>query len=74
MTRIPVHFNKAEDLIQFVNIVSRYNYDVELKSGNCILDAKSLVGAIILGPSKDLEMLVYSNDCSELVENVSAYA
>lgn len=74
MTRIPVHFNKADDLIQFVNIVSRYNYDVQLKSGNSILDAKSIVGAMALGASKDLEMLVSTNDCHELVENVSAYA
>lgn len=74
MTRIPVHFNKADDLIQFVNIVSRYNYDVQLKSGNSILDAKSIVGAMALGSSKDLEMLVSTNDCHELVENVSAYA
>ena len=74
MTRIPVHFNTVNDLLKFVNIVSRYNYDVELKSGDCVLDAKSIVSAIVLSPSIDLEMLVDTNDCQDLVANVSAYA
>ena len=74
MTRIPVHFNTVNDLLKFVNIVSRYNYDVELKSGDCVLDAKSIASAIVLSPSSDLEMLVDTNDCQDLVANVSAYA
>lgn len=74
MTRVALHFNKVDDLLQFVNIVSKYQYDVDLKSGDCILDAKSIVGVIVLSPAEDLEMLVYSNDCQELVEHISAYA
>ena len=74
MTRIPIHFSTANDLVDFVNIVSRYDCRVLLKANDNILDAKSLVGAIVLSRSPDLEMLVDTSDCQDLLEHVAAYA
>lgn len=74
MTRLPIHFKDANDLVRFVNIVSNYDYTIELKSDECILDAKSLVGTIVMSRADHLEMIVHAKDCQELVKQVAAYA
>lgn len=74
MVCTPIHFKNANDLIQFVNIVSRYDYSIELKSDDCVLDAKSLVGTIIMSRADHLEMIVHEKDCQDLVKRVAAYA
>ena len=43
MRTFPVMLRKTEDVLNFVNIVSAYDYDVDLKSGSVIIDAKSLM-------------------------------
>lgn len=74
MTRIPIHFENAGELVQFVNIVSCYDYAIELKSDDCTLDAKSIVGTIVMSKAEHLEMIVHTKDCQDLVSRVAAYA
>lgn len=74
MTRLPIHFKDANDLVRFVNIVSHYDYSIELKSEDCILDAKSIVGTIVMSKADHLEMIIHAKDCEDLIKRVAAYA
>ena len=74
MTRIPIHFKDANDLVRFVNIVSCYDYSIELASEDCTLDAKSIVGTIVMSKADHLEMLIHTKDCEDLLKRVAAYA
>lgn len=37
MPNVPVKFNKADDIIRFVNIVNHFDYHVNLTSGGSVL-------------------------------------
>jgi len=73
MTKMPVNFQSPEDIIKFVNIVSGYDYDVDLKCGHYVVDAKSLVSAFTLSNSTNIEMQIHGDDCNELLVHVAEY-
>ena len=47
MKRVAVKFNQPDQIIDFVRIMNRYEYDVDVKCGSRIVDAKSIVGVLI---------------------------
>ncbi|MFR5602539.1 MAG: HPr family phosphocarrier protein [Lachnospiraceae bacterium] len=73
MKCFPVVLNRTEDMINFVRLVSKYDEDVDLKSGSILIDAKSIIGAINLVGAVPLEMRIHSDDCENLVSSVAAY-
>ena len=58
---------------EFVNIVSRYPFDADLRSGRFLVDAKSLLGILSLDLSKTLVLEIHSNDCDELVADLDKF-
>ena len=40
MKRVAVKFNQPDQIIDFVRIMNRYEYDVDVKCGSRIVDAK----------------------------------
>ena len=74
MRTFPVFLRKAEDVLNFVKIVSGFEGDVDLKSGSIVIDAKSLMGAIAMTGSRTLEMVVHSTECAECDKLVNELA
>jgi phosphotransferase system HPr-like phosphotransfer protein len=52
----------VEDVKKFVNLVSGYNFKVELVSGKYTVDAKSIMGVFTLDLEKPIKMIAYSED------------
>ena len=52
--------NSINDVKDFVNIVSRYDFDVDLTSGRYVVDAKSIMGIFALDLSKPLQLNIHS--------------
>ncbi|MDO5417300.1 MAG: HPr family phosphocarrier protein [Lachnospiraceae bacterium] len=73
MKTFPLVLNDTDDVVNFVKIVNEFDYDVDLKSGSVIIDAKSLMGAIAMSGSKTLELVVHSNECDGLVNELANY-
>ena len=73
MPNVPVKFNKADDIIRFVNIVNHFDYHVNLTSGGSVLDAKSIISAFSLSTAENVELQVQAVDCSDLLEQLSDY-
>ena len=43
-----IRLSTIEEVRNFVNIVSKYDYEIDLKSGRYVVDAKSIMGIFSL--------------------------
>ncbi len=74
MKSIPIKLSFAEEVKAFVNVVSRYPFDMDLRAGRHVVDAKSILGIFSLDLSKPISLEVYSDDCDELMADLKAFA
>ncbi len=61
------------DVKNFVNIVNRYDFDVDLTSGRYVVDAKSIMGIFSLDLSKPIKVEIFSNQAGELYEELKPF-
>ncbi len=62
--------NSITDVKDFVNTVSKYDFDVDLTSGRYVVDAKSIMGIFSLNLSKPIKAEVHSDDCEEFLAEI----
>ena len=74
MNRMNVTFRNPDEILDFVNTVSKYEFDMDMKKGHVVVDAKSLLGIMHLGLNNVIELQMYSEDCEELCEKIAKYA
>jgi phosphotransferase system HPr-like phosphotransfer protein len=63
----------TDDVKKFVSIVNRYPFDIDLRSGRYVVDAKSLLGIFSIDLSRPILMTIYSDDCEELLRDIAPY-
>lgn len=63
----------VENVNTFVNIVSRYPFDMDLRAGRHVVDAKSILGIFSLDLSKPISLEIYSEDCDKLLEEIKPF-
>ena len=73
MTTFNVLINSIDDVKNFVNIVNRYPFDIDLTSGRYIVDAKSIMGIFSLDLSKPIKVEIHSDDAVKIVEELKPY-
>lgn len=73
MKSVTIHLSLAENVKDFVNIVSKYSYDIDLRSGRHVVDAKSILGIFSLDLNKPITMEVYDNECDDLLADVKSF-
>lgn len=56
MKAFNILLNSINDVKDFVNIVSRYDFDIDLTSGRYVVDAKSIMGIFSLNLSKPIKV------------------
>ena len=66
MKSFPLRLTQAEEVKSFVNTVNRYPYEMDLRAGRHVVDAKSILGIFSLDLSKPITLDVYSDDCGDL--------
>ena len=64
---------QAEEVKEFVNTVNRYSYEMDLRAGRHVVDAKSILGIFSLDLSKPISLDVYSDDCADLMEDIRRF-
>ena len=62
MKSLKVSLSMAESVKNFVNVVSKYPYDIDLRSGRFVIDAKSLLGIFSLDLSKPIDLNIHDDD------------
>ncbi len=58
---------------ELVNIVTKYDFDIDLTSGRYVVDAKSIMGIYSLDLSKPVAIEIHSDDCDALVEELKPF-
>ena len=73
MKSLKVSLSMAENVKNFVNIVGKYPYDIDLHSGRFVIDAKSLLGIFSLDLSKPIVLEINSDKCDDLVAELKPF-
>ena len=73
MIEFEMNLNSINDVKDFVNTVSRYDFDVDLISGRYIVDAKSIMGIFSLDLSKPIKVQVHADDASEFMVGIDSF-
>ena len=73
MKTFNLSLNCINDVKEFVNIVTKYDFDIDLTSGRYVVDAKSIMGIFSLDLSKPIKAEVHSDDCDRFLEDVKKF-
>lgn len=73
MKSIKISLEMAQRVKEFVNIAQNYPFEILLKSGKYIVDAKSILGIFSLDLSQPIVVEAYSDDCDELLEQLKKF-
>lgn len=73
MKSVTIRLSLVENVNRFVNIVSRYPFDMDLRAGRHVVDAKSILGIFSLDLSKPITLEIYSDSCDELLEEIASF-
>lgn len=66
-----IRLSTIEEVRNFVNTVSKYDYEVDLKSGRYVVDAKSIMGIFSLDLLNKIEVTVHSDSCDDLIQELT---
>lgn len=70
---VNIKLSLAENVKAFVNVVNRYGYDMDLRAGRHVVDAKSILGIFSLDLSKPITLEIYADDCADLLEEIKPF-
>jgi len=73
MTKVSVELGDLKEIVMFVNILNKYDYECDLHCGSYYVDAKSLLGVITLHNASDVELIIHADKTDELLKNIEQY-
>ena len=73
MKEIKILLGSINDVKKFVNVVSKYDFDVDLTSERYVVDAKSIMGIFSLDLSKPITVAVHSDDCDSFIAEIKEF-
>lgn len=65
MQKFEIRLSLAENVKTFVNIVGKYDFDMDLRSGRHVVDAKSILGIFSLDLSRPITLEVDDSRCND---------
>ena len=74
MKTLVIKLDTINDVKNFVNIVSKYDFDMDLMSGRYAVDAKSIMGIFSLDLSKPIDLAIHvESDEADILEALDPY-
>ena len=73
MKSVMIRLSLVENVNTFVNIVSRYPFEMDLRAGRHVVDAKSILGIFSLDLSRPITLEIYSDDCEQLLADIQPF-
>ena len=70
MQAVTISLTQVSQVRQFVNLVGQAPFDVDVVSGRYTVNAKSMLGIYSLDLSKPIQVVMYSDDCEQLKEEL----
>jgi phosphocarrier protein HPr len=62
MVECNILLDTIDKIADFIKVVSKIEYDVDLVKGRYTVDAKSVVGVFTLDLSKEVKIIIHTND------------
>ncbi len=73
MKTVKVRLSSIEAVRDFVEVVRKYDYEIDLSSGRYVVDAKSIMGIFSLDLMNPITLTIHSDDCDDILEALKAY-
>ena len=73
MKSILIKLDFADSVKEFVSIVEKYPYEIDLRCGRHVVNAKSVLGILSFDLSDAVVLEVYSDECNELINELSRF-
>ena len=73
MKTVTIRLSLVENVNKFVNIVGHYPFDMDLRAGRHVGDAKSILGIFSLDLSRPITLEIYSDDCEDLLKEIKPF-
>ena len=73
MKSIVILLNTTDSVKNFVSTISKYDYEMDLRSGRYVVNAKSLLGIFSLDLNEPVILEIYSSDCEDLINDIKQY-
>ena len=73
MNTFNILLSSINDVKNFVNTVSKYDYETDLISGRYVVDAKSIMGIFSLDLSSPIKVEIFSDECDELLKELEPF-
>ena len=73
MVTYKISLATINDVKDFVNMVMKYDFEVDLVSGRYAVDAKSIMGIFSLDLSKPIELKAHTDNPGEFEKELSKY-
>ena len=74
MKILDVILSSIGDVKDFVNIVSKYSYEIDLVSGRYVVDAKSIMGIFSLDLTKPIRVEIHADNCDDLLSEINKFS
>ena len=73
MHTVQIHLNTIDKVKAFVDSVNKFNTEFDLISGRFVIDAKSIMGIFSLDLSKPINLNIYTDDDSDIMESLKPF-
>lgn len=60
MERKLITFQDTQQIVRFVNLANKLDFDVDVKCGSRVVDGKSILGVMSLASSRAVEIVFHS--------------
>ena len=73
MKSVMIRLSLVENVNNFVKSGTRYPFEMDLRAGRHVVDAKSILGIFSLDLSKPITLEIYSDECEALLEDIKPF-
>ena len=73
MKTVKISLSSIEAVRDFVEIVRKYDSEIDLSSGRYVVDAKSIMGIFSLDLMNPITLTVHSDNCDDIMESLKSY-
>lgn len=73
MKVVNIKLDQVSQVKAFVELTGKYPFEIDLVAGRYTVDAKSLLGIYSLELNQTLQVVIYSDECGELLQELAAF-
>ena len=73
MKNVKVSLASINDVKNFVNIVGKYDFDIDLVSDRYVVDAKSIMGIFSLDLTKPIGVQLHTENADEIIDELKPF-